>query len=674
MVRRSAFLVMLLVFSAALALRLFRLDAQSLWLDEGGTWSEATGRSWAALFGDLWSPRASYPLYHLLMKGWLTLAGDSPWMLRFPSAVAGAGAVLLIYLLGRRLGYVRVGAWAAGLLLLHPVALFQSQDAKVYSALSALTVGSLVLLVGALQTRQRGYWLAWMGSIVLGLMLHRLSLLSVIGQTLLLAVYVDWRGLRRWLLWATPTVLTVALIVGLTRGLRQDPHAPPVGISTDPLTAAWLLLGRLLLDRASGDVLLVLLPFMLVLIAGGWQVWQLWRAGQRLPGLVLLCGALVPLLIYLGLLGFGTPIFESRYVSFIVPLVLLLLGFGLEALWQRLAASYAAAVSVGAAAALLGAQLWAVFTGPYGVWSGVAVKEDYKAAVTRLAQRVAPDDTVVVHPPYIAPLYRYYAERVTPDPLPEPRAFGRAGALGYAQGEFDNDYAALLSGHQRAWLLIAPLNAAFIDPPNPAYPQDDMGKVGINFLTADLNQKWRCVDEQYWAFNGLRILCQSFPRQLTAGSLEMREPWPVPQSDTAVWANSIELLGYALRPWNADASVQAGGTLPLELHWRTTRPLEQRYRLFVHLVPELGAKVAAQADVEPLYGGLPTSQWPPEQPIHDAVAVPLPADMAAGSYLVVAGWYDPTIAGVEAQRIAVAETTMPAGDSYVVLGTIEVRP
>ena len=40
---RSISLGLLIV---ALALRFFRLSSQSLWLDEGGTWSEATGRSW----------------------------------------------------------------------------------------------------------------------------------------------------------------------------------------------------------------------------------------------------------------------------------------------------------------------------------------------------------------------------------------------------------------------------------------------------------------------------------------------------------------------------------------------------------------------------------------------------------------------------------------------------
>src|SRR5687768_2609045 len=90
----------LLFFVLAFVPRLYRLGAQSLWLDEGGTWSEVigrTGKGWLALFGELWSKDAGYPLYHLLLKVWVSVAGDAEWALRFPSALAGAAAVSVLY-------------------------------------------------------------------------------------------------------------------------------------------------------------------------------------------------------------------------------------------------------------------------------------------------------------------------------------------------------------------------------------------------------------------------------------------------------------------------------------------------------------------------------------------------------------------------------------------------
>src|SRR5215203_2620309 len=151
---RRLLLVPGLLFVIGLASRLYRLGAQSLWLDEGGTWSEVTGRTgkgWLALFGELWSKDAAYPLYHILLKAWVTLAGDSEWALRFPSALAGAAAVVVMYYAALELvrpttddrepPLLRFSAspllplMAALLFAISPFALWYAQDAKVYSLL-----------------------------------------------------------------------------------------------------------------------------------------------------------------------------------------------------------------------------------------------------------------------------------------------------------------------------------------------------------------------------------------------------------------------------------------------------------------------------------------------------------------------------------------------------------
>ncbi|HEU5090577.1 MAG TPA: glycosyltransferase family 39 protein, partial [Roseiflexaceae bacterium] len=132
----------LLLSAGALALRLYRLDAQSLWLDEGGTWAEVTGRTgkgWLAALAELWSPDAGYPLYHLLLRLWVQVAGDSEWALRFPSALSGALAVAVLMLVVREVGRLQgraVRMWLVGVLAgLAPFALWHAQDAKAYSLL-----------------------------------------------------------------------------------------------------------------------------------------------------------------------------------------------------------------------------------------------------------------------------------------------------------------------------------------------------------------------------------------------------------------------------------------------------------------------------------------------------------------------------------------------------------
>ncbi|NTW98278.1 MAG: hypothetical protein HGB28_07005, partial [Oscillochloris sp.] len=93
----SRFVAPLSLFLIALAIRVYRLDAQSLWLDEGSSWQMAR-LPWGDLLRDMLSPTAAYPLYHLLLKIWVSLLGDSEFALRLPSAIAGAAAVAAIYL------------------------------------------------------------------------------------------------------------------------------------------------------------------------------------------------------------------------------------------------------------------------------------------------------------------------------------------------------------------------------------------------------------------------------------------------------------------------------------------------------------------------------------------------------------------------------------------------
>lgn len=121
---------LLLPVLAALALRLYRLDTQSLWYDEAVT-ADLAQRTAADLIhwtaGDI-----QPPLYYLIMAGWAWLAGLSEWSLRAPSAWFGVLAAPLlaavtIQLTGRR----AAGLLAAWLAALHPLLVYYGQEARM---------------------------------------------------------------------------------------------------------------------------------------------------------------------------------------------------------------------------------------------------------------------------------------------------------------------------------------------------------------------------------------------------------------------------------------------------------------------------------------------------------------------------------------------------------------
>lgn len=93
--------------------------------------------------------------------------------------------------------------------------------------------------------------------------------------------------------------------------------------------------------------------------------------------------------------------------------------------------------------------------------------------------------------------------------------------------------------------------------------------------------------------------------------------------------------------------------------------LSKDYKVFVHVLDQDG-KLAFQNDKLPLNALLPMTRWQPNQPLRDAHAMVIPADLPAGAYRVVAGVYDPA----SGQRLLAQD-----GKDVAELGTVEVtRP
>ncbi|MGN6100948.1 MAG: glycosyltransferase family 39 protein, partial [Devosia sp.] len=118
---------------AALLLRLYGLTAQSLWEDEVATWQQAR----LDLDGLIRATAADNypPLHNLIVHLSLQVFGDTPWALRFPSAVLGALTVGALYWTGLPV-IGRVGALIAALLLcVSSFHLWYSQEARSYALL-----------------------------------------------------------------------------------------------------------------------------------------------------------------------------------------------------------------------------------------------------------------------------------------------------------------------------------------------------------------------------------------------------------------------------------------------------------------------------------------------------------------------------------------------------------
>jgi len=382
--RHTVLSIGLSVLIIGLGPRLYRLGAQSLWLDEGGTWAAVTGQSWGRLLADLVSPNAAYPLYHLLLKAWVALAGDSEWALRFPSALAGAAAVVAIFFAALELeslqwqderrktkdeqavlhpssfilhpsSFILRPAVAALLFAVAPFALWHAQDAKVYSLLmlcAALLLWALLRLMRAPTPRA---WLALLGLALISVFVHRLAILGIVGALITVALVwpsgwttrdqsqpvgmVDPRSalinrLARGALMLGALFGTVLAIYGVVRVVGVESRGGTGHIPAGPLAGLWLTLAHFALDRGNigGWLGVPLLVWSLPALA--LTCWGLARLAQnawrgQVAAIAILCLFAAPLLLFAIALGF-VRLFEARYVTVAFPAWMLVLVYPLQ--------------------------------------------------------------------------------------------------------------------------------------------------------------------------------------------------------------------------------------------------------------------------------------------------------------------------------------------------------
>ncbi len=660
----------------ALCLRLFRLDAQSLWLDEGSTWAEVTGRTGKTLGTltlELFSPDSGYPLYHLLLRCWLALAGDSEWALRFPSALAGALAVGAVLLAANELGPCspRQLALLGLLAICSPYALWHAQDAKAYSLLLATEALMLWLTLRALRIGTRRAWGWAIAVAVAALFVHRLSVLGLAGVVFGLARVGLGRSTlagRRWgfALASAGGALLVIGVIGTLAAARNDRSgASAAGVAV--WDVPWLTLARFALDRWPGDLdgylglpaAVWLAPALLLTLLGLWRLWRLARSPDVCgsAAAVVLGMALFPVLALTIAAAFA-PVFQARYAAPAFPAWLVLIACAI-APDGALRASRPVGLSPNRLLSpssrpvalvfilLLMASVAALVQPARGLFSGDPVKEQWHEAIAETARRVQPDDLLIVQPYYVLPMWEYYAPRVTADPLPQPVTFPifGAGDTGKLRNPTEADLRAFIKnryepyfnqvayGKKRALLLIAPDHARTVDP--PPLPQDRFGWLGLRFDHAAQERAWPCADV---GFVGVRLLCASYPETFNRGG-----PGAVPQPQTrleASFGGELHLRGYTILP--PGGALRPGGTLPITLYWQAERAPTQNYRVFVHLCRDCALPPLAGADGFPLDGleraGL-TSTWIVGDPLHDERSLALPRDLPSGRYTLLIGVY-----------------------------------
>lgn len=617
--RRLHTLTLILALLLAAFLRFYRLDAQSFWNDEGNA-IRAAQRPIplviAAAAGDIHPPG-----YYLLLHFWRIPTGDSEFAVRSLSVYIGLLTVALTGRLGRRMLGAEIGAGAAMLAAFAPLAVYYSQEARMYALLGLLAAASTDLLWSLYRRPRPVLFLLYPLIAAAGLYTHYVFAFVLLAHNL---AFLGWwvrQRAGRWgllLRWAFLQAATVGLYLPWLPQMLMDRGWPSAGRGYT-LGAAMLDVFRALavgvtLEMSQARPILV--GAGLLLLLGLWP-----RRGTVAATLTLALWFLLPLALI-----FALDLYKPAYLKFllaVLPPFHLLLAAGIGRIAYSVLRArntqYAMRYIPYALVLFLLPSLRNLYFNP------TYARDDYRQLAADIGSLGRPGDGIILNAPNQWEVFTYYYRGDLPiypapyHPTPE---------------QMESWLAPILSDHRRLFVLYwGDLEA-------------DPERRMENLLADRAYPAWsRWYGRVRLAIYGL-------------GPLPNR---PTVLTDIRLGPH-IRLHGYAL----GDGPFAPGDVVPVTLFWQADTPPE-RYKVFLHLMDGAG-NLVAQNDAEPRGNLSPTSIWPIGELITDRYGVFLPPDLPSGVYHLRVGMYRLD----SGERLPLIREKETLGD-YLALGTVTVK-
>lgn len=625
------FLLLLAAILLGFAVRIYRLDYQSIWWDEAR--SITTAR---AGLSAIWAmpETTSYnhpPLHSLLLTAWGSLAGYSAFAVRYLSLIFGVLTIPIAALVARDTLGRPAALASAALVALSPVYVAYSQEARVYALLPVIYLLMAWATIRLLDVLRSGrvvrpdLWIALAGLEVLGLYAHLFMAFGVAAVNLILLVRwlrrcdVDLRG---WIGsqaavgvlfggWALRILLNIDILKSDVGSVAEQADLPGIvtrlvqfvlgGVPASmggpalSVTAAWVLLGVLIVAaavllqrsaargvrRAGEMAIYALLPLGLALI-----VYRMWPQSQ------------------------------PRYILAYTGPLFLAIGGGLAALLHGDAsARTAGGVLVGALAAAFGAGLWATtFDADY-------FKDDARGVAAYLEQQATASDAIVVSAGDNSVPYYYGG----PAALSFTDDDGEAQRVAQMQAVAAGASRVFLADWEVSTTDLRGVRAFLLERAGRLVAWRDMHGLDVSTYEVD------------GPVAGLPALD---PLDASAGPLHLTGVWaePVATTDNAITA----MLG-----------------------WRLDAPTEAELKASLRLVDPAGREVS-QADVllrDEV--NTPTAGWVPGAQTVNYYVVPAPVGSPPGEYTLSVVVYD---------AATLERLTWQDGSEALAVGSVRLEP
>jgi len=410
-------------------LRFSALERQSITFDEAYSFAVGSA-SWPMLFHATLVSGVHPPLFYIIYKLALSVGGIIEFGGRSPTVMFGLLAIPAIYRLGAVMFNRQAGLLAAALLAINPIHVWLSQEARMYVILILLAIGSMFFFWQAFQKGKMRYWIGLLIVNALAFNLHYFSLWLPVIQ--LAVILTDLRRfVSQFRLWvATQFVAGLFLLPWLIATTLRESQSFGIGFLVSPtLLDLPLTLWNFTIGLSSyflWPVSILSLALFTVAFLNGLR----WR--QKKPHLnqwLLIFWIFLPL-VFVWIISQRRAFYADRYLSFIIPGLVLLVAFGAVRInslpWRNvLVVGLVAASGYG----LVNIQFDPTF-----------LKDNWRDTVAYLVQNEQPDDIILIYNNYLEIPFGYHYQGELPH-KPITRMLE------------NQPIEPLITGHRRAWVL-----------------------------------------------------------------------------------------------------------------------------------------------------------------------------------------------------------------------------
>ncbi|MBI2907885.1 MAG: glycosyltransferase family 39 protein [Chloroflexi bacterium] len=685
-----------LILLLAFALRVYRLDGQSLWSDEGASAVMATRSLWKIIENA--AADIHPPLYYFVLRGWSPLAGTGEFALRFPSLFFGVLSVALVLTLASRLFGSKVGIVSGFAATASPLLVYYSQEARMYALMAFLALLSTYLFLrltattpadkplvhgratplrvsspsmgeGRVRVKSEdpphlnplprrgeetqglapptllGHALPLQAAYVLvtaALLYTQYFSITIILFQNLVFLAAFWRldrHWRRWLEWIGAQAAVGLLFlpwflkVSGQVGAWETSVSPPFLYDMLRISFAYLSLGPSWLAARH------LLPVFGALLLAG-LLWVLVSRGAlsgRLRNLLVVSLYVLLPVLAMYLISRQRPMFHHKFLMLAAPAFAILLGLGVASLatvaFRVPGPALLRRLAVaGVAVALAFPALATVASLQAYYFEPRFARDDYRGLARYIEASSGPEDAIILNAPGQIEIFDYYYRGALPR---HPLPHQRPIDVAATESELEQ----IAARQSNIWLVLWGANES--DP-------DRAIEMWLN------NHAYRTFSRWFGGVELVAYTVQTSPVVTGLRPLDVN------------FGEGIRLAGYEVV---GDRPSEAGHALRLVLQWEAKSATKERYKVFTHII-DRNSYLWGQHDAEPQGGAKPTVDWRPGDSIQDRHGLAISLGTPPGDYYIEVGLYDPATG----KRLPVIDKGKVTGDS-VLLGPVRIaRP